>query len=153
MKKKELFPGAKKKDLISTSSYRPKDQDDAKDKKSKKSDRNRGSERGTDSPATIDSRSQSASPAPGGATASVSNDKPESRQQSRSRSRSGSRSRSRSKSVEQAERSRSSSPLVQTNHRVGNLDESFGSRSSSPGSKNFDNQVTNNNRESKIRLS
>ena len=138
MKKKELFPGAKKKDLISTSSYRPKDQDDAKDKKSKKGDRHRGSERGTDSPATIDSRSQSASPAPGGTSASASNDKTESRQQSRSRSRSGSRSRSRSKSIEQGQRSRSSSPLGQTNHHVkNNLNDSFGS----------DNQITNNNRE------
>merc|ERR1739844_69818 len=45
---KELFPGAKKKDLISTSTYRPKDQRDTKDKKLKKGahdirDRGRGS--------------------------------------------------------------------------------------------------------------
>ena len=142
---KELFPGAKKKDLIAHSSYKPKDQQEAKEKKSKKdtNDRIRGSERGTDSPTTTESRSQSASPAPGGTSTSLANDKIGNRQQSRSRSRSVSRSpRSRSKSVEQRDRSRSSSPLVQTNHRTRNIEERFGSRSSSPGGKSVDNQYS-----------
>ena len=141
---KELFPGAKKKDLIPLSSYRPKDQQDAKDRKSKKEtyERNRmAGDRGTDSPATAESRSQSASPAPVSNLAYISSDKAGSRQESRSQSRSISRSpRSRSKSLEQHDRSRSSSPLVQTNHRTRNLDARFGSHSPSPDQKSLDTQ-------------
>ena len=146
---KELFPGAKKKDLISTSTYRPKDQRDMKDKKLKKGahdirDRGRGSERGTDSPVTAESRSQTASPAPGTLSASLSGDKVGNRQPSRSRSRSISRSpRSRSKSVE---RSRTVSPdETSLNHKRMGHANSIGrtSRSQSPQTEHMQERANN----------